>query len=303
MDISAPDGLAGRNREPGSEQNKRKGHYIDAAWKQILSDGIDDAIAFFLPSLAKDRDMSREIEKGEGGFPAIASDSDKGMRTTDLCFSVPIMGGESRKVGLFVEQQHEDDEEFALRVFQTFYRMSDSFKEKITALAIFTGGAKDRNEYLYSCYGAELSFRYNTYHVMSHDIEELRRDGRAFAPVVLAARMMVAAKGKATNREKYVRELLKILLERDYDIRRRRFIMKFIGNIMGVRSDDISAELRREFYMQWVPMSEVMKRTYIEDAKEEGKIEVAQKMLAKGIPVETIEECTGLDEGDILALS
>jgi hypothetical protein len=225
------------------------------------------------------------------------------MRVTDLCFSVPVTGGESRKVGLFVEQQHEDDETFALRVFQTFYRMSDSFKEKITALAIFTGMSKDRDEYLYSCYGVELSFRYNTYHVLSRGIEELRQDERAFAPVVLAARMMIAAKGKAPNREKYVRELLKILRERDYDMKRRRFIMKFIGNVLNVRNNDISAELRREFYMRWVPMSEVQRELAIEDAREEGKIEVARKMLAKGVPVETIEEYTGLDEGDILALN
>jgi hypothetical protein len=269
----------------------------------VLSDGIDDALEFFLPSLASDRDMSREIEKADDSFPAIDSEGDRGMRTTDLCFSVPIMGGESRKIGLFLEQQHEDDEEIALRVFQTFYRMSDSFKEKITALVIFTGSAKDRNEYLYSCYGVDLSFRYGTYHVPSRDIEELRRDERAFAPVVLAARMMIAAGGKVPNREKYARELLKILRERDYDKKRRRFIMKFIGNVLNVRGDDISAELRREFYMRWVPMSEVQRELAIEDAKEEGKMEVAQKMLADGLPAETIKKYTGLDEGDILALS
>jgi hypothetical protein len=291
---------------PGGEQNT-KGHYIDTAWKRVISDGIDDAIAFFLPGLAEDRDVSREIAKASGAFPALDSESDKGMRVADLCFSVPVIGGESRKVGLFVEQQHEDDDQFALRVFQTFYRMSDSFKEKITALAIFTGMSGDRNEYLYSCYGVELSFRYNTYRVMGHGIEELRRDGRAFAPVVLAARMMMAAKGKAPNREKYARELLKILRERDYDMRRRRFIMKFIGNVLNVRSGDISAELRREFYMQWVPMSEVHRDLAIEDAKEEAKeekaFEVARKMLVDGFPAETIKKYTGLDDGDILALS
>jgi hypothetical protein len=89
---------------PGGGQNT-KGHYIDAAWKRAISDGIDDAIAFFLPALAKDRDTSREIERGEGEFPAIGSDSDKGMRATDLCFSVPVIGGGSRKVGLFVDNK------------------------------------------------------------------------------------------------------------------------------------------------------------------------------------------------------
>ncbi|GHV28639.1 hypothetical protein FACS1894167_06220 [Synergistales bacterium] len=99
-----------------------KGHFIDRAWKRVLSEGIDDAIAFFLPALAKDRDVSREIETAKDEFPAFDSETDKGMRIADLCFSVPIKSGESRKVGLFIEQQHEDDEEFAVRMFQTFYR-------------------------------------------------------------------------------------------------------------------------------------------------------------------------------------
>jgi hypothetical protein len=216
---------------------------------------------------------------------------------------VPIKGGESRKVGLFIEQQHEDDDRFSVRMYRTFARMSDSFKEKITALAIFTGSAKDRNEYLYSCYGTDLSFRYNTYHVLSRDITELKRDVSPFAPVILAARMMITAKGKAPDREKYVRELLKIMSERDYDMKRRRFIMQFIGNVLNVRSDDISAELRREFYMQWVPMSEVKRDYLIEDAKEEYKLEVARSMRAEGLSPEIIKKCTGLDEQDIHALS
>jgi DNA modification methylase len=37
-----------------------------------------------------------------------------------------------------------------------------------------------------------LSFKYNTYRVLDHEIEELRQDERAFAPVVLAARMVMA---------------------------------------------------------------------------------------------------------------
>ena len=38
------------------------------------------------------------------------------------------------------------------------------------------------------------------------------------------------------------------------------------------------------------------------DAKEEGKIEVARKMLNRKMPVGDIVELTGLDEQDILSL-
>jgi hypothetical protein len=279
-----------------SLNNQNRGHWIDAAWKKVLYEGIDDAIAFFMPDLARDRDMSREVETLKDEFPAIGAETDIGTRVTDLCLSVPLKGGISRKVGFFIESQHEDDKNFALRMFQTFFRMSDSFKEKITGLAIFTGRAKDRDEYSYSCYGVELSFKYNTYHVQSQDIETLRRDERMFAPVVLAGRMMIAARGKPAPREKYALELLKILRDRDYDNARIRFIMKFVGNVLQVKRDDIDTKVKGAFGMPWVPISQVQRELEIEDIKEEGKMEVARSMLADGMPVEKIKKYTGLDD-------
>jgi hypothetical protein len=47
----------------------KKGHWIDAAWKKVLSDGADDAIDFFLPELAKDRDRSKEIDLAGAELP------------------------------------------------------------------------------------------------------------------------------------------------------------------------------------------------------------------------------------------
>ncbi|GHV54382.1 hypothetical protein FACS1894216_14290 [Synergistales bacterium] len=55
--------------------------------------------------------------------------------------------------------------------------------------------------------------------------------------------------------------------------------------------------------MQLIPIDEAVMEIRIRDAKEEKAFEVARKMLAKGVSVETIEEYTGLDEDDILALS
>jgi hypothetical protein len=283
--------------------NASGGHWIDRAWKRVLEDGIDDAIAFFMPDLAKDRDMSRDVEILSGEFPAIDSETDKGLRRADLCMSVPLKGGISKKVCLFIESQHEDDKDFARRMFQTFYRMSDSFNENVTALAIFTGSAKNRDVFSYYCYGVELSFKYNTYHVISQNIKTLRRDDRVFATVVLAGRMMVAANGEPAAREKYALKLLKILRERGYDKKRIRLIMAFVHNILRLKNDDIDPKVRGAFKMQWIPISQVQREHAIEDAKEEWKMEVARSMLMDGMSVEKIKKYTGLDEEDILALS
>jgi hypothetical protein len=209
-----------------------KGHWIDSAWKKVLSDGAEDAIDFFLPELAKDRDRSTEVGLAGGELHAIDSDSDRRARIADVCFSVPLKTGESCKVGCVVEQQHDDDRRIGEKIFRGFYRLSDRLNDDVTALAIFTGDSKDRNEYEYTCYGLKLSFCYNTYHVMSQDIELLKRDERVFAPVVLAAHMMMAARGEARQREKYAQELLKIMRERDYDNAKKSMVLRFIGHIL-----------------------------------------------------------------------
>jgi hypothetical protein len=172
----------------------------------------------------------------------------------------------------------------------------------VTALAIFTGNSKDRGEYKYSRYGVNLSFSYNTYHVMKQDIELLKQDSRVFAPVVLAARMMMEAKGEPGRREKYAGEILKIMRERDYDNDKKNIVLRFIGHILRLRDDDINSELRGEFLMQFIPLSEYRKLSAIEDAKEETSMEIARSMLADGVAADKIKKYTGLDEDDILAL-
>ncbi|MDR0653359.1 MAG: hypothetical protein LBG12_08640 [Synergistaceae bacterium] len=282
--------------------NLNRGHWIDAAWKKVLSDGADDAIDFFLPELAKDRDRSKEVELAGGELPAIGSDSDRRARIADVCFSVPLTIGKSCKVGCVVEQQHDDDKGIAEKIFRGFYRLSDRLNDDVTALAIFTGDSMDRGEYRYSRYGVNLSFGYNTYHVMNQDIEQLKRDERVFAPVVLAARMMMEAKGESRQREEYAKELLKIMRERDYDNAKKRIVMRFIGHILRLQDKDITSELRGEFLMQFMPLSEYRKLSAIEDIREERTLEIARNMLSKGASIDLIKEYTGLDEYDISML-
>ena len=166
----------------------------------------------------------------------------------------------------------------------------------------FTGDSKDRNLYEYSYYGVNLSFGYNTYHVMKQGIESLKQDKRAFTPVVLAARMMMEAKGEPKRRANYARELLKIMRERDYDNKKKWAILFFIGHILRLQDGDIDSELRGEFLVQIIPLSEYQKQSEMEYLKEEGKLEVARNMLADGFSAEQIRKYTGLDEEDILAL-
>jgi hypothetical protein len=59
-------------------------HWIDRAWKDCITENVDDAILFFKPDLAADRDYSRKPMLVPNELPAIGSDSDKGMRISDI---------------------------------------------------------------------------------------------------------------------------------------------------------------------------------------------------------------------------
>ena len=132
--------------------------------------------------------------------------------------------------------------------------------------------------------------------MLSQDIETLKPDKRALAPVVLAARMMMAAGGEARQREKYAKELLKIMRELDYDNAKKSMVLRFIGHILRLQDKDINSDLRGEFLMQFIPLSEYRKLSAIEDAKEERTLEVARSMLENGMSAEKIKKYTGLEK-------
>ena len=277
--------------------------WIDRSWRDVLTENVDDAILFFKPDIAADRDYDKKPLLLPTEFPAIGGDSDKGMRNSDIGLSISLKSGIDQRLAFHIEQQHAHDKDFALRMFQGYYRMSDKLQIPVTSLAIFTGNLSPIAVYATACYGTELSFKYNVYHVASVDVKELERDERIFALVVLAARRMLDAGGDPEKRGLYSMELLKLMRERGYDAKRMRSLQKFVYRILQIKDKKIDPKVREVWSMQLIPIDEAIREIEIRDAKEEGKIEVARSMLADGLSLEVIGKYTGLDKEDILALS
>lgn len=288
--------------------------WLDVLWKSVLIEGFDDALDFFMPELAAARDVSRATQLENGELLPIGGESDKGMRISDLIFSVPLKGGPDQRVVFVLEQQHRFDRDFARRMFEEYYRLTDRLHLPVTLLAIFTGKERMPDGYERSCFGTVLSFRYNSYRVADVDIELLRRDERVFAVVMLASALMLRAGGKPAEREKYVRELLQLMRERGYTMAKRRMIMSFISRVFQVRRGDMSEALRREWNMIAIPLEKAieeiqLKNAYengmeigVEQGKVDGKVEVARRMLARGVTLDIIEDTTGLPKEKIVSL-
>ena len=289
--------------------------WIDRSWRDIITENVDDAILFFKPDIAADRDYSKKLMLIPTELPTIGGDSDKGMRISDICLSVPLITGVAQRLGLYIEQQHWLDFALALRMFQDYYRLSDRLQVPITSLAIFTGNINPIDRYTTECYGTELSFKYNVYHVASADVKALERNDNIFALAVLAGRRMLDAGGDPEKRGLYSLELLRLMKERGYDAKRARNLQKFVSRIFRLKDKDIDPKVKEVWSMEFIPIDEAIREIQIRDAMEEGMekglekglekkaFEVARGMLADGLSLEFIGKYTGLGKEDILALS
>jgi hypothetical protein len=288
----------------------------DVAWKEALVDGAKEAIGYFMPDLARDMDTSREVTVITGMELRMAgSDSDKGMLISDVFLSVPVIGEEDWSVACLAEQQHETDENFALRVFESVVRLrAQRIAGKTTGFALYTGDSKDVNFYTESCYGLKMSLEFRTFYLPSYSVEELREDKRPFARVMYAGRLALGSENDAALREKYAWELLNMTNEGEYDQKQRKFILDFGKRIFRLKDSGISENLKEAYKMQTISREEYLKLLAREEGKEEGieegiekgiekgKFEVARSMLFDGFPVEQVRKYTGLDESAILSL-
>jgi predicted transposase YdaD len=299
--------------------SERPHKWRDRIWKKALADGALSAIDYFMPNLAADMDSSKEITAIPGiELPVIGSETDKGMRVSDIFLNVPLRGGEDRNVAVLLEQQHYDEETFPLRMLEMYVRLREKTRNKTTALAIFTGDMKEVDRFVDTCYGVELSFRYNTFYLPDKDIDTLRKDKRPFARVVLAGRLSLEAGDNIERREKYAWEILETTAAHEYDRRSTRTILDFSKGIFRLSDSEINVELKEAYQMKMLSLDEYVKQIVIDDAKEEGReegreegmeegmeekaFEVARKMLAREMPVSEIIDLTGLNEKDVLAL-
>jgi predicted mannosyl-3-phosphoglycerate phosphatase (HAD superfamily) len=79
-------------------------------------------------------------------------------------------------------------------------------------------------------------------------------------------------------------------------------MLEFTGRIFRLGDPRISEDLKEAYKLQTISLEQYVAEIDKEEARMEGKFEVARTMLADGLPAETIRKYTGLDESSILSL-
>ena len=278
----------------------------DTLWKEIIKDLFEDFITFFIEDLAKEIDFSKGIDFLDKELATLTSKSENINRDADALVKVYLKNGEEKWVLVHIEVQGYIDKEFPKRMFTYYYRILDKFDKKITAITILTDGNKNYNPNCYqeSFYGTELNYKYNSFKILDKTEEELKENKNPFALIILAGLYVIKSKKTKDEQKKYNFKytLIKLLKERKYSKEKIRSLFIFIESILKL---SLKFELQFEKNVKKIFKEEVSMPLTVEDmnifqvksdikannAVKADRLEIAERMLKDGLPLEMISKC------------
>ncbi len=120
--------------------------------------------------------------------------------------------------------------------------------------------------------------------------EELKKNDNPFALVVLAGLYTIKTQGVSANKKeqryKFKKTLIKILREKGWP---KEKILDDEDENMGLT-------------IEMTPMYQVLEKKFRKEGRQEGRLDVAKRLLSLGIDKETIIKASGLSEREIDSL-
>lgn len=229
---------------PNEKRSSRPPADFDGAWKDALRALIRPALEFFLPAFASDVDWTEPVDFLDKELRTITSVPSKSTVLTDNLIRFQMASGLDEHLLVHVETQAKDEPEpFPFRMFRYYYRALDRENLNVVALAIRTGTARDPGQFVVERYGTELSYRYNTYHALDADAQELKLSEN---PMVLAVQQVHRVRGDDWKKKEALMQLLRLLTERGYSSRQKLRVFFFMEKVLHIVDDEIFAIYQKE---------------------------------------------------------
>ncbi len=207
-------------------------HHQDSAWKEIIEELLEDFLAFFFPRIHRDIDFSRDYTFLDKELQKIMRRSEVGKRYADKLVKVYLKSGEERWLLIHIEVQGYGEHNLAERLFIYNYRIFDRYKrEVVTAVILTDTDPRYRpDRYYRKRWGFRVEMEYPIVKLIDYrkERDKLKRDVNPFALVVEAFLRYIEIRGDSKSLYGAKRQLIKALLERDYDKRRIGALLKFI---------------------------------------------------------------------------
>lgn len=238
-------------REPDGAAAYRRSD--DLLWKGVMEDLFGDFLHFFFPAAASDFDLERGVaflDKELDRLLPAPGRATEGVRFADKLARVFLKDGSENYLLVHVEiQAQKGKEDFAQRMFRYWYRIRDKYRVPVTALAILIDSDEDFHPRVYreKCLDTELTYVFNTYKVLRQNEDALLRDPNPFALVVLTALKALKNKGAGDGKLLDIkRGLLREMLARDLDPKRRKAIFNFMDYTLHLREEEAQEAFEQE---------------------------------------------------------
>jgi len=220
----------------------------DALWKDIITELFEDFVDHFLPDLYPEIDFSKGYESLEQEFKKLFPESEKSKVRNDKLVKVFLKDGTEQWILIHLEVQGYTEEDFSERMFVYYYRIFDRYHKKVVALAVFTDDSPKfkPNQYQYSFYQTEHTYKYRTYKILDADEEKLIKTANPFGLVVLAGLYSIKSRRKKDEfKYQFKIKLMRLLREHHYNREQIHLMFIFIDSIIQL-PDDLEIQLQKE---------------------------------------------------------
>jgi predicted transposase YdaD len=262
-------------------------HY-DELWKNIIEKLFPHFMAFFMPELSADVDLSKGYVFLDKELQKIKLKGKKGKKFTDKLAKVHLKDGTEKWLLIHVEVQGEHEADFGQRMFKYFYRIYDKYDVDITALAVLTYKTDHRYDFNYDVYGSVVMYRYNTACIANYSEAELLKNHNPFALISLAVQYGNRSHTDEDKKLNLKRELIKMLRVREYKKEEIIELLEFIGDAIQI-TDTMKNKIFDEEAMHLLeedqPMAYVsgFRQRALDEGELKGKLEGELKGELKGL--------------------
>ncbi len=109
---------------------------FDSPWKEALEHYLPHCLALFLPQAHAEIDWTRGYAFLDKELQQVAPQSALGRRLADKLVQVWRRNGDEAWVLIHIEVQHQEEADFARRMFGYYYRLLDRYNRPVASVAI-----------------------------------------------------------------------------------------------------------------------------------------------------------------------
>ncbi len=163
-------------------------------------------LALFLPELHAAIDWTLGYQSLDSEFHQIVRESELGATLADKLMRVHLLNGGETWLLIHIEVQSQHEAEFARRMFVFYYRILDRYNRGVVSIAVLGDESKAwrPSEYLTSCFGTEMRFRFAAVKLIDWEDttkrQELEAGANPFASIVFAHLDSLRTKGNPAQR-------------------------------------------------------------------------------------------------------